>query len=316
MEQDDALMLRAPLPHCAEFHPLGFPLRLSTNSLAVLDAAAESWNGYIRAFDRPPLEMRVLVHLDGPVPAQEPVYRAQRNLFTIIGDSANFGICDLETGYCFCCITPAVARAPYFRNHLLDTMAFFTLDYLYITILHAGCVALNGRGVLLAGNAGAGKTCLAYACVKRGWTLISDDFAALLRDPGNNSVIGRPHRIRFRPESFDLFPELKTYASSITPFGKHLFDLRTGAIPNVRTAPCCRAEKIVFLDRCDSGPAELLPLDPAEALNCFVYDRPPWDAPVFDQHRENIQALVSRGVHTLQYSDFNGAIRLLEYLLS
>lgn len=93
-------------------------------------------------------------------------------------------------------------------------------------------------------------------------------------------------------------------------------DTLTGAIPNVRTAPCCRAEKIVFLDRRPSGPAELLPLDPEEALNRFVYHRPPWDAPVFDQHRENIHALVSRGVRTLRYSDFDRAIALLESLVS
>jgi hypothetical protein len=316
MHPDDQLMLRAPLPHRAEFYPLGFAVQIASNSSAVLDLAADTWSGWTRAFDRPPLDIRVIVHLDGPVPDREPVYRAQKNLFTIIADSANFGICDLETGYCFCCVTPAVAAAPYFRNHLLETMAYFTLDYLYITILHAGCVARNGRGVLLAGNAGAGKSCMAYACVKRGWTLMSDDFAALLRDPGDNHVIGRPHRMRFRPEALDLFPELKALSSSITPFGKHLFDLRTGAIPNVRTAGCCRAEKIVFLDRRDSGPADLLPLDPQEALNRFVYDRPTWDPPVFDQHRENIQALLSRGVHTLRYSNFDDAIQILESLVA
>lgn len=309
-------MLRAPLLHRAEFYPLGFPVQVATNSAAVLGVAAASWNGWSRAFDRPPLEIRVIVHLDGPVPDREPVYRAQRNLFTIIADNANFGICDLEKGYCFCCITPAMAVDPYFPNHLLDTMAYFTLDYRYITIVHAGCVALNGRGVLLCGDAGAGKSCMAYACVKRGWTLLSDDFAALLRDPQSSTVIGRPQRMRFRPEALDLFPELKNFASSITSFGKHMFDLRTGAIPNVQTARCCRAEKIVFLERRDSGDADLIPMTPAAALAQFEYDRPYWDPPVFDEHRENMNALLSRGVHTLRYSDFDSAIDILESLVS
>jgi hypothetical protein len=316
MHPDDPLMQRAKLSHRAEFYPLGFPLQLVTNSPAVLDAAEESWGGWTHAFDRPPIDMRVIVHLDGPVPAAEPVYRAQRNLFNIVADSANFAICDVASGYCFSCVTPTVASAPYFRNHMLETMAYFTLDHLYITILHAGCVARNGRGVLLCGEQGAGKSCLAYACVKRGWTLLSDDFAALLREPGNNMVIGRPQRMRFRPQAFDLFPELSAARSQITPFGKHMFDLRTGAIPNVQTARCCRAEKVVFLDRRESGGAELVPMDAGEALTRFESDRPHWDPPVCDEHRANLQALFSRGVHTLRYSDFAGAIHILESLVS
>jgi hypothetical protein len=316
MHPEDPTMLRAELPRRAEFYPLGFPLRLATNSPAVLDVAQESWGAWTRAFDRPPIEMRIIVHLDGPVPADAPVYRAQRHLFNIIADRANFAVCDVASGYCFCCITPNMAGDLYFRTHMLDTMAYFTLDYRYITILHAACVARNGRGVLLGGEPGAGKSCLAYACVKRGWTLLSDDFAALLREPRSNTVIGRAYRMRFRPLAFELFPELKNFSSSITSVGKHLFDLRAGAIPNVQTAPCCRADKIVFLDRRDSGPAELLPVDPADALARFETHRLPWDPPVFDDHRENIRALVSRGVHTLRYSDFDSAINILESLVS
>ncbi len=209
-----------------------------------------------------------------------------------------------------------MASDPYFRNHLLDTMAYFTLDYRYITILHAACVALNGRGVLLFGDAGAGKSCMAYACAKRGWTLLSDDFAALLRDPRTNTVIGRPQRMRFRPTAFEMFPELKDYENSITPFGKHMFDLRTGAIPNVQTASCCQAEKIVFLERRDSGRAELVPKDPAEALAFLEWDRPRWDPPVSDKHRETLRRLLARGVHTVQYSNFDEAVQILESLVA
>jgi hypothetical protein len=316
MHPDDQLMQRAQLSHRAEFFPLGFPVQVASNSLAVLDAAEQSWSGWSRAFDRPPLEIRVIVHLDGPVPGRDPIYRAQHHLLTIHADAANFATCDLQSSYGFLCVTPAVASAPYFRNHILETMAYLMLDYRYITILHAGCVARGDRGVLLCGEPGAGKSCLAYACVKSGWTLLSDDFSALVRDPRGNTVIGRPHRLRFRPSALHLFPELKNFESSITPFGKHMFDLRTGAIPDVHTAPCCHAKKIVFLDRRDSGPAELVSMDQDQALAQFEFDRPYWDPPVFDEHRDNLRALLSSGVHTLRYSDTEGAIQVLESLLS
>ncbi|HYM11155.1 MAG TPA: hypothetical protein VEU62_10495 [Bryobacterales bacterium] len=309
-------MQRAPLPHHAEFYPLGFTIALSTNSLAVVRAAEASWRGWTRAFDQPPVEMRVLVHLDGPVPAQHPVYRAQRHIFSIIADSANFGICDLERGYCFAGVTPAVAADAYFRNYLLETMAYLTLDHLYITILHAGCVARNGRGVLLCGDAGAGKSCLAYACMKRGWSLLSDDFSAMVRGQYDGKIIGKPEHIRFRPEAMALFPELAPLPHKVLQNGKQIFDFQTGALPEAHTARCCRAEKMVFLERRESGEAELVPMPPEQALARLEFDRPYWDPPVFDDHRQNIQALLSRGVHFLRYSDFDGAIRILESLVS
>jgi len=317
MHPDDQLMQRTPLPYRGKFFPLGFPLEIVTNSAVVLDAAAESWTGWTQAFDYPPIQMRAIVHLDGPVPDHEPVHRAQQNLLAITADRANFGVCELDHGYCYCALTPQVAAAPYFRHHLLETLTYLSLDYRYITILHAGCVARNGRGILLCGDAGAGKSCLAYACMKRGWTLLSDDFSALLREPQcPSTVIGRPMRIRFRPSAFDLFPELKGFESSITPLGKHMFDLRTCAIPNVHTARCCRPEKIVFLEHRDSGAAELIPMAPEKALAQFEFDRPYWDPPVSAGHRQNLQALLTRGVHTLRYSDFDSAIGILESLVS
>ena len=44
-----------------------------------------------------------------------------------------------------------------------------------MTILHATCVAIDGRGVLLTGASGAGKSDLALRLIDRGALLVSDD---------------------------------------------------------------------------------------------------------------------------------------------
>jgi len=44
-----------------------------------------------------------------------------------------------------------------------------------MTILHASCVAIGGRGVLLTGASGAGKSDLALRLIDRGATLVGDD---------------------------------------------------------------------------------------------------------------------------------------------
>jgi hypothetical protein len=46
-------------------------------------------------------------------------------------------------------------------------------------IVHASCVAIGGRGVLLAGRSGSGKSDLALRLIDRGAVLVSDDYTEL-----------------------------------------------------------------------------------------------------------------------------------------
>lgn len=49
------------------------------------------------------------------------------------------------------------------------------LHPLRMLLLHASCIALNGRGVLFRGCSGAGKSDLALRLIDRGGVLVSDD---------------------------------------------------------------------------------------------------------------------------------------------
>ncbi len=50
--------------------------------------------------------------------------------------------------------------------------------------LHAGCVAIEGRGVLIAGPSGAGKSDLAIRLIDRGAVLVSDDYTLVRAERG------------------------------------------------------------------------------------------------------------------------------------
>jgi len=47
--------------------------------------------------------------------------------------------------------------------------------------IHASCVAVGGRAVLLAGRSGAGKSDLALRLIDRGAVLVSDDYTLVRR---------------------------------------------------------------------------------------------------------------------------------------
>jgi serine kinase of HPr protein (carbohydrate metabolism regulator) len=52
-------------------------------------------------------------------------------------------------------------------------------------IVHATCVAFDGRGVLLRGASGSGKSDVALRCLAEGARLVADDQVMLARKGGN-----------------------------------------------------------------------------------------------------------------------------------
>ena len=65
--------------------------------------------------------------------------------------------------------------------------------------LHATCVAIAGRALLIEGRSGAGKSDLALRLIDRGATLVSDDYTRLTRS-GDALIASAPETIRGRME--------------------------------------------------------------------------------------------------------------------
>lgn len=60
--------------------------------------------------------------------------------------------------------------------------------------IHATCVAIHGRGVLLVGPSGCGKSDLALRLIDRGATLVSDDYTRC-RQAGDRLIASPPATI-------------------------------------------------------------------------------------------------------------------------
>jgi serine kinase of HPr protein (carbohydrate metabolism regulator) len=61
-------------------------------------------------------------------------------------------------------------------------------------LLHATCIAISGRAVLIAGRSGSGKSDLALRLIDRGARLVSDDYT-LLSPSGERLLATAPERI-------------------------------------------------------------------------------------------------------------------------
>ena len=58
--------------------------------------------------------------------------------------------------------------------------------------IHATCVAIDGRAVLIEGRSGAGKSDLALRLIDRGAVLVSDDRTLVLREGSGGVLLASP----------------------------------------------------------------------------------------------------------------------------
>lgn len=65
--------------------------------------------------------------------------------------------------------------------------------------LHASCVAIDGRAILIGGPSGSGKSDLALRLLDRGFTLVSDD-RTIVRKEGGKLIASAPDRIKGKLE--------------------------------------------------------------------------------------------------------------------
>jgi hypothetical protein len=309
----DPLLHEAPMPYEAVYYPYGFPLRVCSNSERILELAEESWGRFSAWCTQVPLELHVGIAGDAAAFPREPVVRSRRHLLTISSDAQHFGVCDFEAGFGYCWLTPRVLEDPSFlRYFFLESHGYSLVCERYLTGIHGACVAHNGHGVLLCGASEAGKSTLAYACAKRGWTFICDDGSFLVRDAADHTITGNPYRIRLRPSATALFPEVGANHCGVSANGKCSIELDTEGFLRAPRSP---VEYVVFLNRGGAGPATLRPFSKEQALRqmetVICYGR----ESTREKQRESLRRLLALDVLELYYGELDSAVDCLESLL-
>jgi len=316
-QHKDPLRFDFDLPLVTCCHPLGFSLEIATNSPEVLVAADESWGNFKKRFATPPLQLRLGV-LDAKRNKnfQVPEISGQWNLIARIADEHNFVVTNTDEGLSYGWLTrDLISDRAYFRYHFLESSFWLMAVPMYLTPIHGACVNLGGKGVLLCGDSGAGKSSLAYACARSGWSFLSDDSSNLVRRSNGRTVIGNPYQIRFRPSAVDLFPELLNQRVSPRITGKLSIELVTQTIPKIRTISESPVNLIVFLNR-RRGPAELVSFSRRKAFAWFEQEICYGSQEVRSEQRASLKRLLGAEVCELRYRDLDQAVARLEMMVN
>jgi hypothetical protein len=313
----DPVLCNSELPFRAVFYPVGFAVEITTNWREVLDAAEESWGHWRQMFSEPPVRLRIGVTKGNSAECPTmPVTRAWLNLLTMIADRENYAICDMGRALAFGWFTQAtVADRAYFRYHLLEPMALDILTPQYLTPLHAACVSLAEKTVLLCGDSGAGKSSLSFACARRGWTFLADDSVSLIRSRDDRFVIGNPYSMRFREASIELFPELGKQRVTPRATGEMAIEVAAASMPKIATALTSSIDYIVFLNRQRPGPPTLAAYSKEVAASWFEQVLCYGEKEVRESQSRSLRQLLAVPVYELCYTDLDWAVNRLDILL-
>lgn len=312
----DPTLSTLALPLRRRFFPLGFPLEIETNSADVILAANESWGRFSQLFDVAPVRFALGVTDSEAVPAElQSTFRSREHLMSVVADSENFFACDFNSGYAFGWITRAVASdRPFLRYRFLTAAVQMLIEQQAFAVLHGALISRDNCGVLLCGESFAGKSTLAYAAARSGWTYVSDDAAFLVRNRADRYAIGDSHTIRFREDARSLFPELADRLPVVRPNGKIGIEMFTCELP-IQTAGACTIDHVVFLNRQPGCPPKLLRYPKDEALAAWESFASYGAESVRRAQKLCYRQLLGAEIWELVYSHFEDAVIRLDQLV-
>jgi hypothetical protein len=205
-------------------------------------------------------------------------------------------------------VSPRTLAFAYHTRYELIEFAVFTLAArcLRLASLHAACVGLNGRAVLLMGASGSGKSTVTMMCLLRGFEFLSED--SVFVAPRTMKATGVANFLHVRADSLRWLDERQRATVVKSPVirrrsgvRKFEVDLRLGT-HRLASVPL-KIAAVVFLSKRKAGKASLLKpvsraafLSRLTAAQAYAVNQPEW--PAFSRNLTQLKAFeLRRGRH-------------------
>lgn len=159
----------------------------------------------------------------------------------------------------------ALAAYPFFTIPLMQMMR-----RLGRFPVHAGCVAREGRGVLLAGTSGSGKSTLTAALVRDGWDFLSDDMVFIAPQSGGLAAWGFSDKIDCSDATASMFAELRHMVGQPTPAGRGKHPVDVEDVFGVLPVPVCQPHALILPRISGERKSVLQPVSASYALRELV----------------------------------------------
>lgn len=210
------------------------------------------------------------------------------------------------------CVPRAMLRFPYHIRYELIEFAVFTLASraLHLVSLHAACVGINGRGILLMGPSGAGKSTVALHCLLSEFDFLAED--SVFVAPKTMHATGTPNFLHVRADTLSWLGRSRESALIRTSpvirrrsgIEKFELDLRRKQFRLAKKP--LKIVAVAFLSSRTAGKRPLLRSLPKVELRAKLADMQAYGAslPLWREFSRNISRLggfeVRRGLHPIE----------------
>lgn len=164
----------------------------------------------------------------------------------------------------------------FWQHPLQDQREFFLLSLAMLLRrqglygLHASGLVKEGRGLLIVGSSGVGKTTLTLGLVREGWTYLSDDALMLRKDSEDITALAFRRGFSCTPATVMHFPELSDPGMATWPLkdGKRLVDI--DSLYRGRFTSRCHPQVVLFPQIVAQPHSQLVPVDKTTALISLI----------------------------------------------
>lgn len=211
-------------------------------------------------------------------------------LLTGVVDAGNYAVIAPGARKALVAISRSMLRFPYHARYELLEFAVFTLAHRAqgLVALHAACVGLQRRGLLLIGDSGAGKSTLMLHCALRGLEFLTEDAAFVV--PGTVLATGIANFLHVRADSLRFLDSAAMVARARkSPVIRRRSGVEKFEV-DMRRLGCTLAPRpltlagVVFLTATMAGKGPMLrPLDRKDFLSrlassqAYAANQPHWD---------------------------------------
>lgn len=160
--------------------------------------------------------------------------------------------------------------------------------------LHAACLSIDGKGMLLAGTSGSGKSTLALALLPAGFDFLGDDMVFLSTEPDGIQALAFPDEIDVTTDTIRFFPELAHLAGIPLAPGWPKYQVRIEELYGVEPTAQCRPAVLLFPRVSGNERSVVTSLDPYEALTELAPNILLTDGPSSQAHFDVLAGLVQQ----------------------
>ncbi len=181
-----------------------------------------------------------------------------------------------------------------------DGINFFRLAFIELLkieklyVIHAAALEKAGRGLLIPGYSGQGKTSCCISLIRGGYSCLSDDHPLLIEDKKGLKLLPFLTKIDVTEKTIEFFPELRDAKDCIYQgFEKRYFYLED-IYPNAQ-ANSCEPALIIFPQIVNSPKSHLELLPKSKAIEEFLpHSILVWDKNIAKQQFQICSQLVNK----------------------